>query len=77
MWAAANSIDSLSDYLLVLGGAFLGSNGLDTDIVDMRFQVTGAKKDEIEAELDRIATFHEQNTIPIIGEIREELEYHI
>lgn len=77
MWAAANRIDALPDYLLVLGGSFLGSDGLDADIVDMPFQVTGEKKASILAELDRIATYHEATTLPLIGERREEISYHI
>ena len=71
MWAAANRIDSLPDYLLVLGGAFLAGEGLKgADIVDMPFQVTGEKKEAIQAELDRIARFHEENTIPNIRKSR-------
>jgi acetoin utilization deacetylase AcuC-like enzyme/GNAT superfamily N-acetyltransferase len=78
MWAAANRIDSLPDYLLVLGGTFLASDGLDgADIVDMPFQVTGSKKQAIDEELGRIADYHEANTIPLIGKLREDAERRV
>jgi len=65
MWAAANWIDSLPDYLLTIGGTFArgeGSGG--ADIVDMSYNLSGAKKIAILKELDRIAEFHEQTTMP-------------
>ena len=67
MWAAANWIDSLPDYLLTIGGTFArgeGSGG--TDIVDMSYYLSGAKKIAILDELDRIAGFHEKTTLPRI-----------
>jgi acetoin utilization deacetylase AcuC-like enzyme/acyl-CoA hydrolase/ribosomal protein S18 acetylase RimI-like enzyme len=68
MWATANRIDALPDYLTVLGGSFMGSEGLQgAEIVDMNYRVSGAKKDEIMKELERIALYHEKNTIPRIG----------
>ncbi len=71
IWAAANRIDSLPDYLLVLGGAFLGDGGLQgADIIDMPFLITGEKKAAILEELDRIARFHEEKTIPLIRKSR-------
>lgn len=67
MWAAANRIDSLPDYLSVVGGVFLGGKGVHgADIVDMNYVTSGTKKDAIMKELDRIAMFHETHTIPII-----------
>ncbi len=83
MWAEANRIDALPDYLLTLGGSFVGSEGLQGgEIVDMRYRVSGSKKAAITAELDRIAEFHETQTIPRIarrtakelGELTQELE---
>jgi acetoin utilization protein AcuC len=69
MWATANRIDSLPDYLLMVGGSFMGGSGISgADIVDLNYQVTGEKKERIVKELERIAIFHEQNTLPIIGE---------
>jgi acetoin utilization deacetylase AcuC-like enzyme/acyl-CoA hydrolase/GNAT superfamily N-acetyltransferase len=68
MWAAANRIDALPDYLLTLGGAFMGGEGLvGADIVDMAYHVTGEQREAIRTELSRIAQFHEQNTVPLIG----------
>jgi acetoin utilization deacetylase AcuC-like enzyme/acyl-CoA hydrolase/GNAT superfamily N-acetyltransferase len=67
MWATANRIDSLPDYMLVMGGTFLGGEGvLGAEIVDMNYRVSGAKKTAILKELDRIAQFHEKQTMPLI-----------
>lgn len=71
MWAAANRIDSLPDYLMVVGGTFLGSRGLrGAEIADLNYRISGEKKTAILKELERIAEFHEQKTIPIIGRRR-------
>jgi hypothetical protein len=67
MWAAANRIDDLPDYLLVLGGTFLGGEGIPgAEIVDLNYRVSGEQKATILDELDRIAHFHEKNTLPLI-----------
>lgn len=67
MWAAANRIDSLPDYMLVMGGTFLGGEDIrGAEIVDMNYRVSGDKKTAIMKELDRIATFHETTTFPIL-----------
>jgi acetoin utilization deacetylase AcuC-like enzyme/acyl-CoA hydrolase len=67
MWAAANRIDALPDYLLVMGGSFFGGDGIaGADVVDRQYVLSGDKKEAIIAELDRIAEYHEQTTIPII-----------
>lgn len=64
IWAAANHIDALPDYMLVMGGTFLGGEGVQgAEIVDMNYRVTGAKKRMIMQELDRIAKFHERETL--------------
>ncbi|MBN2493940.1 MAG: GNAT family N-acetyltransferase [Deltaproteobacteria bacterium] len=68
MWAAINRIDSLPDYMLVMGGQFMGGQGISgADIVDMSYQLSGEKKDAILQELERIARFHEKHTLPVIG----------
>jgi len=68
IWAAANRIDSLPDHLLVMGGSFLGARDLEgAEIVDMQYNVTGETKNKILEELDRIASYHEKNTLPLIG----------
>ena len=68
MWAAANRIDALPDYLLVLGGSFMGGEGVaQADIVDMAYLTSGDQRDATQKELERIAVFHENNTIPLIG----------
>ncbi|MBN1653841.1 MAG: GNAT family N-acetyltransferase [Deltaproteobacteria bacterium] len=68
MWAAANRIDALPDYLLVIGGRFREEAGRQHgDIADMNYQVSGKKKEEIIHELNRIAEFHELKTLPRIG----------
>jgi acetoin utilization deacetylase AcuC-like enzyme/acyl-CoA hydrolase/RimJ/RimL family protein N-acetyltransferase len=65
MWAAANRIDSLPDFMVGMGGTFLGGEGvMGADIVDMNYRVTGEKKSAIMKELDRIAVFHEKHTFP-------------
>jgi hypothetical protein len=68
MWAAANRIDALPDFLLVMGGSFLGGEGLaGGDVVDRRYVLSGGQKDGIMRELERIAAYHEEHTIPVIG----------
>ena len=68
MWAAANRIDDLPDYMLMMGGSFLGGSGLEgAEIVDMQCRVSGATKKAIMAELDRLVSYHEKNTLPLIG----------
>ena len=54
MWAAANRIDALPDYLTMLGGTFLGDQDIDgSDVVDMAWRVSGAAKREMLAEVER------------------------
>jgi len=68
MWAAANRIDDLPDYLLVLGGSFMGGGGMiGAEIVDMTYRTSGKEKEAVLAELDRIIEFHQENTLPLIG----------
>lgn len=68
MWAAANRVDSLPDYLMMIGGSFAESQGLGgSEVSDMNYRVSGEKKAAIMKELDRIAIFHEKNTIPYIA----------
>jgi hypothetical protein len=68
IWATANRIDSMPDYLTVLGGVFLGAGDLQgAGIVDMAYRLTGEEKDAILAEIDRIVAFHEKHTLPRIG----------
>lgn len=65
MWAAANRIDSLPDFLLGMGGAFFEGAGIQgADVIDMNYRVCGAEKTAILEELDRIATFHDRHTFP-------------
>jgi acetoin utilization deacetylase AcuC-like enzyme/acyl-CoA hydrolase/RimJ/RimL family protein N-acetyltransferase len=65
MWAAANRIDSLPDFMLGMGGTFLGGEDITgADIIDMAYHVTGDKKTSILKELDRVATWHETHTLP-------------
>jgi len=72
MWGAANRIGSLPDYLLVLGGSFLGGHELEGGgLVDMSFRESGAAKAQMQADLERIVTFHEQNTIPLVRQRRD------
>jgi acetoin utilization deacetylase AcuC-like enzyme len=67
VWAAANRMDSLPDYLLVMGGTFLGSEGLQgAQIIDRAYRITGDEKNDILDELERIIHFHEKHTLPII-----------
>ena len=67
VWAAANRIDAMPEYLTVLGGTFLGSEDLQgADIIDMTFRLTGPEKSKIIDELERIAAFHSKNTLPRI-----------
>lgn len=67
MWAAANRIDSLPDYMLVMGGTFLGGEDIQgAEIVDMSYRVSGEKKTAILKELDRVSAFHEGTTFPLL-----------
>jgi acetoin utilization protein AcuC len=69
MWATANRIDSLPDYLLGMGGTFLGGEGLGgADLVDMTYNASGEGKRSILEELERVAAWHEEHTLPLIGE---------
>jgi len=73
MWAAANRIDALPDFLLVMGGSFFGSGEIaGADVVDRQYVLSGEKKQAIMLELERVAGFHRENTIPIIGQSRED-----
>lgn len=68
MWAAANRINALPDFLLVVGGSFMGSEGMGGgEIVDMAYRTSGDKKNAIIKEMDRLIAFHKENTIPYIG----------
>ncbi len=54
MWAAANRIDALPDYLTMLGGVFLGEQDLGGgDVVDMAWRVSGTEKQAMLAEVQR------------------------
>ncbi len=67
MWAAANRIDALPDYLLTIGGHFMGEEGLPgAQMVDRAYRVSGKEKIEILEELERVVKYHEEHTIPII-----------
>jgi len=67
VWAAANRIDAMPDYMASLGGTFLGEQDLaGSDVIDMSYNLTGKRKKDITAELERIARFHEKNTFPIL-----------
>ncbi len=67
MWAAANQIDALPDYLLVMGGSFMGGGVIGADIVDPAYFASGKEKEDLEAELNRIVAFHEEHTLPLVG----------
>ncbi|MCP4707315.1 MAG: GNAT family N-acetyltransferase, partial [Planctomycetes bacterium] len=44
LWAAANRIDALPDYLSVVGGNFLGAQDMQQmDIIDMNYRISGEK----------------------------------
>jgi len=66
MWAAANHLDDLPDYLLSVGGSFMGSAGMGAEIVDMPFHLSGPRKEENRAEIERLVRFHEETTLPLI-----------
>ena len=69
LWAAANRIDALPDYLSVVGGNFLGAQDMhQMDIIDMNYRISGEKKEAIMATLSAIAEFHEKTTLPTIKE---------
>ena len=72
LWAAANRINSLPDYMLVMGGQFVGGQGISgADVVDLAFQLSGEKKSAIMQELERIAVYHEMHTLPFIGKQKQ------
>jgi len=67
-WAAANRIDALPDHMLVMGGVFLGGEGIaGAEIVDMRYRASGEKKVAMMEEVERVIAFHKERTLPIIG----------
>jgi hypothetical protein len=67
MWATVNRIDSLPDYMVTVGGTFLGGEGVPgAEIIDMHYHVTGPERTAINEELDRIAVYHETTTLPLI-----------
>ncbi len=67
IWAAANRINAMPEFLSVLGGTFLGSEDLmGAGIIDRAYVVGGDKKKDILNELDRIMQYHEEHTLPII-----------
>ncbi|MCP4549839.1 MAG: GNAT family N-acetyltransferase [bacterium] len=67
MWAAANLIDELPEHMLVMGGVFMGGQGLTgADIIDPPYQLSGDEKGAIMREILRIAEFHERNSLPLI-----------
>ncbi len=69
MWATANRIDSMPDYLSVLGGTFLGSEELKgAGIVDPAYRVSGEEKDKIFEALDEVIQFHMDETLPLLKE---------
>jgi len=75
LWATANRIDSMPDYLLVLGGTFLGSEDLrGAEIIDRAYRVSGNEKAKILQELDRIISYHEEHTLPYIRGGSEEVK---
>ena len=68
MWATANGIDAMPDYLLMVGGSFLGRSGIDSaDVNDMSYRLSGDKKRAILEELDRVVDYHEAHTLPILA----------
>ncbi|GAB4295155.1 MAG: hypothetical protein Kow0090_10020 [Myxococcota bacterium] len=71
VWAAVNRIDDLPDYLLGMGGMSLRDEGLGTEIIDSPYRLSGGKKAEIMRELERIAAFHNERTIPVIKQRTE------
>ncbi|MDP7264536.1 MAG: GNAT family N-acetyltransferase, partial [Candidatus Thermoplasmatota archaeon] len=70
MWAAANRKDSMPVYLTVLGGTFMSSEGLEGGgIVDLTYRISGEEKNKILDELDRLISYHEKHTLPVIESI--------
>ena len=67
IWATANRIDALPDYLLVMGGSFLGSQGIPgAELIDRVYRITGEEKRIILEEIDRLTEYHISNTIPCL-----------
>ena len=67
MWGAVNRVGALPDYLLVLGGSFLGDQGLEgAGLMDMSFRDSGAGKAERMDDLKRVIAFHEATTLPVV-----------
>jgi len=67
IWAAANRIHAMPDYLLVMGGSFIGSEEIKgAGIMDRAFRLSGKVKDNIMRELKEIVLFHEEVTLQLI-----------
>ena len=59
----------MPDYLLMMGGDFLGSQGLPgAEIIDRAYRITGNEKKEMMDEINRIVDFHLKTTIPCIDQ---------
>lgn len=55
LWATANDIDALPDYLYAVGGVFLGAGDLEgADLIDAAFRVSGDAKRSMMEELRRL-----------------------
>ena len=68
IWATVNRIDALPDYLMMMGGTFLGQEDLaGSEVMDMSYRVSGEEKEAIMKELERVVEFHRLHTLPILG----------
>jgi len=68
IWATVNRIDALPDYLMMMGGTFLGQEDLaGSEMVDMSYRVSGEEKEAIMQELERIAAYHSELTLPLLS----------
>jgi acetoin utilization protein AcuC len=54
-------------YVASLGGVFLGSSEHNAGLRDMRQYASGADRERIDAEVDRVIAFHRKQTFPILG----------
>lgn len=65
IWAAANRLDSLPDYLLTIGGTFIGEEDIEkVALVDRPFRFSGALKTSIIDGLTKIHKFHQRRSLP-------------
>ncbi len=64
-WAILNDLEPRDEYVGIIGGMMFGPEVEVGDLYDKEVYVTGAVREEINKEMDRILEFIKQNVFPI------------